>query len=82
LLGSLIYVLGKEILSTITPAWQIFLGGIFIVCVIAFPRGILGTVIHALTARGGGPRIDEPAVEAAGGIGLATTAVPEREGTR
>jgi branched-chain amino acid transport system permease protein len=83
LLGALIYVLGKEILSTVTPAWQIYLGGIFIVCVIAFPRGILGTIVHALTPRGAGPRIDEPAMEAAGGIGLAApAAVPEREGSR
>jgi branched-chain amino acid transport system permease protein len=83
LLGALIYVLGKEILSTVTPAWQIYLGGIFIICVIAFPRGILGTIIHALTLRGAGPRIDEPGLEAAGGIGLAAAAaVPEREGSR
>jgi branched-chain amino acid transport system permease protein len=82
LLGALIYVLGKEILSTITPAWQIYLGGIFIVCVIGFPRGILGTVIHALTARRAGPRIDDTAVDAPGAIGIAAPAVPEREGSR
>lgn len=82
LLGSLIYVLGKEILSTITPAWQIYLGAIFIVCVIGFPRGILGTVIHVLSARRGGPRLEEPAVEASGAIGIAASAVPEREASR
>jgi branched-chain amino acid transport system permease protein len=59
LLGALIYVLGKEILSTITPAWEIFLGGIFIACVIGFPRGILGTVIAALVARNGGVKHEE-----------------------
>lgn len=59
LLGAFIYVLGKEILSTITPAWEIFLGGIFIACVIGFPRGILGTIITALVARNGGSKEDE-----------------------
>ena len=59
LIGALIYVLGKEILSTITPAWEIFLGGIFIACVIGFPRGILGTVIAALVARNGGVKKDD-----------------------
>ncbi|HTX02037.1 MAG TPA: hypothetical protein VMD07_00040, partial [Candidatus Acidoferrales bacterium] len=69
LLGALIYVLGKEILSTITPAWEIFLGGIFIACVIGFPRGILGTVITAMTARNNGVKYDEaeaPEAEPAG----------------
>lgn len=66
LLGALIYVLGKEILSTITPAWEIFLGGIFIACVIGFPRGILGTVITALSARNGAKREEAPEAEPAG----------------
>lgn len=66
LVGALIYVLGKEILSTITPAWEIFLGGIFIACVIGFPRGILGTVIHALVARNGANRDEAPEAEPAG----------------
>ena len=79
LLGALIYVLGKEILSTITPAWQIFLGGIFIICVIAFPKGILGTVIGALGAR------ETPAEESfdpPAGIGLATPVRETVEGPR
>jgi branched-chain amino acid transport system permease protein len=64
LIGALIYVLGKEILSTITPAWEIFLGGIFIVCVIGFPRGILGTIISTLVSRNGA-RPEEDAAEGA-----------------
>ncbi|MBV8150355.1 MAG: branched-chain amino acid ABC transporter permease, partial [Candidatus Eremiobacteraeota bacterium] len=52
LIGSAIYVIGKDIISTITPAWQIFLGGLFIACVLGFPRGLLGTAIAALQARG------------------------------
>jgi len=66
LLGALIYVLGKEILSTITPAWEIFLGGIFIACVIGFPRGILGTVITMLAGRNGVQHEDAPEAEPAG----------------
>jgi branched-chain amino acid transport system permease protein len=66
LIGALIYVLGKEIISTITPAWEIFLGGIFIACVIGFPRGILGSVIGMLAARGSVPRDETPEAEPAG----------------
>lgn len=69
LLGALIYVLGKEILSTVTPAWEIFLGGIFIACVIGFPKGILGSIMGALTARRAGPQDD--AAEPTAPIGLA-----------
>jgi len=48
LLGSFIYVLGKDIVSTITPLWQIFIGGLFVACVLGFPRGILGTIEQRL----------------------------------
>lgn len=51
LVGAFIYVIGKDIISTITPAWQIFLGGLFIACVLGFPKGLLGTTIAALRAR-------------------------------
>lgn len=44
LVGGFIYVIGKDIISTITPLWQIFLGALFVVCVLGFPRGILGTL--------------------------------------
>ena len=82
LVGALIYVLGKEILSTITPAWEIFLGAIFIACVIGFPRGILGTVIHALTARPGRMRPEEPAAEPVAAVGVAAPARQELEAPR
>ncbi|MFN2459732.1 MAG: branched-chain amino acid ABC transporter permease [Candidatus Velthaea sp.] len=45
LIGAFIYVIGKDIISTITPLWQIFLGAVFIACVLAFPKGILGTIL-------------------------------------
>jgi branched-chain amino acid transport system permease protein len=44
LVGSFVYVIGKDIISTITPLWQIFLGALFVACVLGFPRGILGTL--------------------------------------
>ncbi|MDB5071946.1 MAG: putative branched-chain amino acid transport permease [Candidatus Eremiobacteraeota bacterium] len=50
LVGAFIYVIGKDIISTITPLWQIFLGALFVACVLGFPRGILGS-IAALRAR-------------------------------
>jgi branched-chain amino acid transport system permease protein len=51
LLGSFIYVIGKDIISTMTPLWPIFLGGLFIACVLGFPRGILGTIEATLNRR-------------------------------
>ena len=44
LIGALIYVIGKDIISTITPLWQIFLGALFVACVLGFPRGIVGSL--------------------------------------
>lgn len=51
LVGAIIFVIGKDIISTITPAWQIVLGGFFIACVLGFPKGILGSIGAALAAR-------------------------------
>jgi len=45
LVGAFIYVIGKDIISTITPLWQIFLGALFVACVLGFPRGILGSIM-------------------------------------
>lgn len=52
LLGAFIYVIGKDIISTITPLWQIFLGALFVACVLGFPRGILGSLESALRRPG------------------------------
>ena len=72
LVGAFIYVIGKDIISTITPAWQIFLGGLFIACVLGFPKGLLGTTIAALQARQPAPE-DESA-------GAWESTSPAREG--
>lgn len=53
-LGSIIFVIGQEILSTIVRWWQIPLGALFVACVLGFPKGILGTILDALSRRGGG----------------------------
>lgn len=44
LVGAAIFVIGKDVISTITPLWQIFLGALFIACVLGFPKGILGSI--------------------------------------
>jgi branched-chain amino acid transport system permease protein len=58
LVGAFIYVIGKDIISTITPLWQIFIGALFVACVLSFPRGILGT-IAALRHRAPGTFVDD-----------------------
>jgi branched-chain amino acid transport system permease protein len=45
LLGSAIYVIGKDIISSYTNLWQIFIGALFVACVLGFPRGILGSIL-------------------------------------
>ena len=60
LVGATIFVIGKDIISTITPLWEIFLGGLFIACVLGFPKGILGS-ISALRRRPSRADDDEPA---------------------
>jgi branched-chain amino acid transport system permease protein len=57
LVGSMIFVIGRDIISTITPLWQIFLGGLFVACVLGFPRGILGTILARI---GAAPLSNEP----------------------
>jgi branched-chain amino acid transport system permease protein len=59
LVGGFIYVIGKDIISTITPLWQIFLGALFVACVLGFPRGILGT-IGALRPRAARSAAEDP----------------------
>ncbi len=50
LIGAFIYVVGKDVVSSHTPYWEIFIGALFVACVLGFPRGILGTVLVALHA--------------------------------
>jgi len=57
LIGSIIFVIGRDIISTITPYWQIFIGALFVACVLGFPRGILGTILARF---GAAPLSNEP----------------------
>lgn len=61
LVGAIIFVIGKDIISTITPAWEIFLGAFFIACVLGFPKGILGSIGGAVARRRAPAEPNEPA---------------------
>jgi branched-chain amino acid transport system permease protein len=41
-IGAAIYAIAQNVLSSFTPAWQIIIGGMFILFVLAFPKGLLG----------------------------------------
>ena len=53
--GAIIFVIGKDILSTFAQWWQIPLGALFVACVIGFPKGLLGTALDYIRKRRGGP---------------------------
>jgi branched-chain amino acid transport system permease protein len=55
LVGAIIYVVGKDVLSSELPWWQIPLGALFVACVLGFPKGLLGTAMDALQRRRGQP---------------------------
>jgi branched-chain amino acid transport system permease protein len=66
LVGALIFVIGKDVISTITPAWEIFLGGFFVACVLGFPKGILGTIGDLVARRSrSGEQLEEAPAAAA-----------------
>jgi branched-chain amino acid transport system permease protein len=43
-IGAGVFLYLEDVLSAITPNWMIFLGVIFVLCVLFFPSGIWGTV--------------------------------------
>lgn len=43
-LGSAVYLILRDSISTVTENWQLFVGILFILCVIFFPGGIWGTI--------------------------------------
>lgn len=53
-LGALIFVFGNDLLSNVIIWWQIPLGALFVVCVLAFPKGLLGTLLDVLRPRSAG----------------------------
>ena len=40
--GAIIYTLAANVLSSKTETWQIMIGALFVICVLFFPKGILG----------------------------------------
>jgi branched-chain amino acid transport system permease protein len=42
LVGAAIFITAQDYLSSMTENWQAFVGLLFVVVVLAFPRGILG----------------------------------------
>jgi branched-chain amino acid transport system permease protein len=49
MLGAFIYTLASNILSSKTQTWQIIIGAMFVVCVLFFPKGILGFISRGTT---------------------------------
>ncbi len=51
-IGAGVFLYLEDVLSTLTEHWMIFLGGIFIPCVLFFPTGIWGTIQDLVRTRG------------------------------
>ena len=50
-IGAGVFLFLEDVLSAMTANWMIFLGAIFVLCVLFFPKGIWGTV-KELTSKG------------------------------
>lgn len=76
-IGALIFEIGNDVLSSAVPWWQIPLGGLFVLCVLVFPKGLLGTTFDMFGRRQSG------FAEAAHGIGQAAPGqLEEQESVR
>ena len=53
-IGSLIFVIAQDVLSSALPWWQIPFGAVFVICVLFLPKGILGTILDVFEKRRGG----------------------------
>jgi branched-chain amino acid transport system permease protein len=42
LLGAIVFVVFQDYVSSVTINWQIFIGFLFVLVVLFFPRGLLG----------------------------------------
>ena len=51
LVGAAAFVVLRDVVSTLTDAWQLFVGAAFVLCVLVFPRGIWGTLEDFLRRR-------------------------------
>jgi branched-chain amino acid transport system permease protein len=50
LLGAVVFVVLQDYVSSITINWQIYIGIMFVVVVLFFPRGILGAIRRRVAA--------------------------------
>ena len=57
MIGGAAFILLRDVVSTYTDAWQLFVGAAFVLCVMVFPRGIWGTLQRRL----GRKRVEAPA---------------------
>ena len=74
MVGAFIYTLAQNVLSSKTEQWQILIGGLFVVCVLFFPKGILGFVMRGQAA------VED--VDTATGARVRTAETPVLEGER
>jgi branched-chain amino acid transport system permease protein len=73
-LGAILYTLASNVLSSKTQTWQIIIGAMFVICVLFFPRGILGFVWR------GAPAVAEDIDAAAGRISTETPVLEAERG--
>ena len=52
-IGAGVFLFLEDVLSSLTRNWMIFLGTIFVLCVLFFPRGIWGTIKELATRKKG-----------------------------
>ncbi|MDB5651624.1 MAG: branched-chain amino acid transporter permease [Hyphomicrobiales bacterium] len=45
-IGAAVFLLLENVVSLWTVHWQLFVGAVFVLCVLFFPRGIWGSVLH------------------------------------
>jgi len=45
-IGAIVYLLLEDIVTSMTSHWQLVLGLVFMACVLFFPRGIWGSILH------------------------------------
>jgi branched-chain amino acid transport system permease protein len=65
LVGAALVLLLRDFLSTWTDAWGVVTGAIFIVVILIFRQGIVGTIERLLQSRGAPTRVPAPSIEEA-----------------
>jgi branched-chain amino acid transport system permease protein len=45
-IGAAVFLLLENVVSLWTVHWQLFVGAVFVLCVLFFPRGIWGSILH------------------------------------